>query len=89
MVSWRGEERGGLDAKGATGMGIESRIVGRDHWRGIGRGRPDAISLARDLMRAWGASDAKRLQASELRSDAGQGPNAWALALPNIYTCGS
>jgi hypothetical protein len=54
-----------VDAGGATGTGIESRMVGRGHWRGIGRGWPDVISSpARDLMQARGASDAKRLQAS-------------------------
>ena len=42
-AAWRGKERGWLDAGGATGMGIESRLVGHGHWRGISRGRPDAI----------------------------------------------
>ena len=71
-MAWRGKERGGLDAGGTTGMGIESRMVGRGHWHGIGRGWSDAISsLARDLMQARGASNVKRLQASELRPDAG------------------
>lgn len=38
-----GRGRGELDAEGAIGMGIESWMVGRSHWRGIGRVRPDAI----------------------------------------------
>ena len=38
-----GDERGGLDAGGVTGMGIESRMVGCGHWRGIDCGQPDAI----------------------------------------------
>ena len=49
-----GKERGGLDTRGAAGMGIESRMVGHGHWCGTGRRRADAISLARDLMRARG-----------------------------------
>ena len=40
-VVWRGKERGGLDAGGATGMGIESWMVGHGHWRKIGHGQPD------------------------------------------------
>ena len=60
---WRGKERGGLDAGGATGWGLcygrrgcnKSRMVDCGHWRGIGRGWPDAISsLAGDLMQAQG-----------------------------------
>lgn len=39
-------------------------------------------SQARDLMRAQGAFNAKRLQVLELRSDAGLGPDIQALALP-------
>jgi hypothetical protein len=34
-VAWREKERGELDAGGATGIGIESQMVGCDHWRGI------------------------------------------------------
>jgi hypothetical protein len=42
-TAWQGKLRGGLDTRGAIGMGVESQIVGRDHWRVIGRGWPDAI----------------------------------------------
>ena len=38
LAPWRGEERsaagkerGGLDTRGTTGIGIESRMVGRSH----------------------------------------------------------
>ena len=37
----RGEECGGLDVGGTTGMGIESWMVGHGHWRKIGHGQPD------------------------------------------------
>ena len=54
----RGRNRDGdrvTDGGGATGIGIKSRMVERGHWRGIGRGWPDAISsLAGDLMQAQG-----------------------------------
>jgi hypothetical protein len=33
-TAWRGKECGGLYGGGTTGMRIESRVVGRGHWRG-------------------------------------------------------
>jgi hypothetical protein len=75
-AAWREKECGELDAGGATGMGIESQSLARDRlWAAV------RDSLVRDLMRSRGASDAKRLQVSELRPDAGLGWDVWALAL--------
>jgi hypothetical protein len=46
-------------------MGIESRMLGRGYWRGIWSRAVGRDSLALGSNASAGASDAKRLQASE------------------------
>ena len=62
---WRGKERGGLDTGTVPGMGIESRMVGHGYWRKIQSRAAGRDSLALGSDASAGASDAKRLQASE------------------------
>ena len=62
-----GRSRDGIEARDG------SRVSELGHWRGMGRGRPDATTGV-GYNASAGLSNATRVQASELR------PDVWALA---------
>ena len=81
----RGRDRDGVVARGGARRGGGRNAVGltpgpQPGW-GLSRGWSDAVTRAGSDA-STGTSDAKLLQASELRPNAGLGPDVWALVIP-------
>jgi len=84
--AWRGWHHGEGRTQCGGGRSAAGLMPGAQPGWGSSHGWSDAVTSAGSDA-STGTSDAKRLQASELRPDAGLGPDVRALALPHKKCC--